>query len=101
MALGRRAQGWVLPIIVAAIAASALALMGGYSKTRLGFRGWLALAGVMALFSYLIQWRVQMYILKCRACGVTQSTYRTAWRGGIYTCPNCKRKYFKGAPRPA
>jgi hypothetical protein len=38
--------------------------MGEYPKATLGFGGWLA-----------------------------RSTYRTAWRRGIYTCPNCKRQH--------
>ena len=92
---------WVLPIAVAALTASALLLMSRYSKTTLGFRGWLALAAVMALFGYVIQWIVQMYIFKCRACGITCSTYRTAWRRSLYTCPNCKRQYFNGVLGPA
>jgi hypothetical protein len=25
----------------------------------------------------------QMYIFKCRACGITCRTYRTAWKRGI------------------
>lgn len=95
-----RAFYWVLPIIAAAFSAAALSLMGKYSKESLGFRGWLALVVVMALFGYLVQWMMQMYIFKCRACGITRSTYRTAWRRGIYTCPNCKRQYFKGVLGP-
>lgn len=92
---------WVLPIIVGTFSASALILAGEYSQTTMGFRGWLALVGVMALFGYLVQWMVQMYIFKCLACDITCSTYRTAWRKGVYTCPNCRRQYFKGVLGPA
>lgn len=91
-----RALYWVLPIVVGTFSASALILAGEYSKPTLGFNGWLALVAATTLFGYLVQWIVQMYIFSCRACGVTQSTYRTAWRRGMYTCPNCKRQYFKG-----
>jgi hypothetical protein len=96
-----RALYWVLPIVVGALSASALSGMSEYSKATVGFRGWLALVVVMALVGYLVQWMMQMYIFKCRACGITRSTYRTAWRRGIYTCPNCKRPYFKGVLGPA
>jgi hypothetical protein len=91
-----RALYWLLPFLVATFSASALSLVGQYSKASLGFMGWLALIAVMTLSGYLVQWVVQMYIFKCRACGMAFSTYRTAWRRGIYTCPNCKRQYFKG-----
>jgi hypothetical protein len=96
-----RAFYWVLPIVVGTLSASALLLMGENLRATLGFVGWLALVAVMALFGYLVQWMVQMYIFKCRACGITRSTYRTAWRRGIYACPNCKRQYFKGVLGPA
>jgi predicted RNA-binding Zn-ribbon protein involved in translation (DUF1610 family) len=97
---GLRAFYWVLPLVVGTFSASALIFMGEHSKATLRLRGWLALAAVMTLFGYLVQWMVQMYIFKCRACGITRSTYRTAWTRGIYTCPNCKRQYFKGVPGP-
>lgn len=92
---------WILPFVVATFSANTLSLIGEYSKAPLGFRRWLALGAGMALFGYLVQWMVQIYIFKCRACGITRSTYRTAWRWGIYTCPICKRQYFKGVLGPA
>lgn len=91
-----RAFYWVLPILVATFSACALIVIGKSVNATPGFTGWLALVAVMALFGYLVQWIVQMYILKCRACGITSSTYRTAWRRTVYTCPHCNRQYFKG-----
>jgi hypothetical protein len=96
-----RAFYWALPAVVGTLSATALLFLGGYSKTPLGFRGWLTLFAVMTLLGYLVQWTVQMYIFKCRACEITVSTYRTAWRKGVYSCPNCKRQYFKGVMGPA
>ncbi len=96
-----RALYWLLPIAVGTVTASAFFLMGENLKATLAVRGWLTLVAVTTIFGYIFQWIVQMYIFKCRACGIARSTYRTAWRWGVYTCPNCKRQYFKGVMGPA
>jgi hypothetical protein len=92
---------WVLPIVVGIFCASAFSAMAAYSKVALGFEGWLLLLVALALFGYGFQWILRIYIFKCRACGTTHSTYRVAWRRGVFTCPNCKRQYFKGVMGPA
>jgi hypothetical protein len=96
-----RAFYWVLPIAVATTCISLFYYVAEYSKTALGVRGWWLLVGALALFGYVYQWILQMYIFKCGACGATYSTYRVAWRRGVYTCPHCKRQYFKGVMGPA
>ena|ERR1700735_1053363 len=96
-----RAFYWVLPFVVGTLTASAFSLTGENLKATLGFGGWLTLVVVMTLFGYFFQWIVQMYIFKCGACAITCSTYGTAWRRGIYTCPNCKPQYFQGVLGPA
>jgi hypothetical protein len=93
---GHRAFYWVLPIVVGILGAGVLSLMARYSKAAFGIRGWLSAMAGMALFAYLYQWIMQIYVFKCSACGTTHITYRVAWRRGIYTCPSCKRQYFKG-----
>jgi hypothetical protein len=88
---------WFLPFIVAVICVSSFyPLMG----TALSLKVWPSLIVALASVGYGYQWMVQMYIFKCGACGSTFSTYRVAWRRGIYTCPNCSRQYFKGVPGP-
>ena len=91
---------WVLPIIVGIFGAGTFSAVAKYSKVGLGIGVWLSVAAVLALFGYFYQWMVQIYIFRCSTCGITRITYRTAWRRGIYTCPNCKRQYFKGVMGP-
>jgi len=92
---------WLLPIIVAGICEGLFAVVAWYTKSAIRTEATLSVVGVMALFGYFYQWMMQLYVFRCSACGTTQSTYRVVWRRGVYTCPTCKRQYFKGILGPA
>jgi hypothetical protein len=91
-----RVYYWLLPIIMAGVCESLIALVARYANAAISAKAALTVASVMALFGYIYQWMMWMHVFRCAACGVTQITYRVAWRRGVYTCPTCMRQYFKG-----